>query len=210
MKKIFAVILTLAMLVSVATGCSAITDLTQQSGVLESVGKDVIGDIDIEIPTKDRAGNDIKVPDKIDKIISMAPSTTQVLIEFGLGDKIVGIDTNSATYIDKLPANVAQFDMMSPDNEAIAALSPDIVFTSGMSSVGGTSPFQSLIDSGVCVADIPSPSSIEGTAMISCLSEHVWARMPRLSHTQRDLRSLCQALRRFPRLSRRIRLRPYS
>ena len=162
MKKIFAVILTLAMLVSVATGCSAITDLTQQSGVLESVGKDVIGDIDIEIPTKDRAGNDIKVPDKIDKIISMAPSTTQVLIEFGLGDKIVGIDINSATYIDKLPANVAQFDMMSPDNEAIAALSPDIVFTSGMSSVGGTSPFQSLIDSGVCVADIPSPSSIEG------------------------------------------------
>jgi iron complex transport system substrate-binding protein len=52
--------------------------------------------------------------------------------------------------------------MMAPDNEAIAALSPDIVFTSGMSSVGGTSPFQSLVDSSVCVADIPSPSSIEG------------------------------------------------
>ena len=31
-----------------------------------------------------------------------------------------------------------------------------------MSSVGGTSPFQSLVDSGICVADIPSPSSLEG------------------------------------------------
>ena len=47
-------------------------------------------------------------------------------------------------------------------NEAIAALKPDIVFTSGMSSAGGTSPFQSVIDSGICVADIPSPDSIEG------------------------------------------------
>ena len=92
----------------------------------------------------------------------MAPSTTQVLIELGLGDKIVGIDTNSASFADKLPSGVAQFDMMSPDNEAIAALSPDIVFTSGMSSIGGTSPFQSLVDSGICVADIPTPDSIEG------------------------------------------------
>ena len=33
-----------------------------------------------------------------------------------------------------------------------------------MSSVGGTSPFQSLIDSGVCVADIPSSASIADIA----------------------------------------------
>ena len=129
---------------------------------LVSVGQDIVEEMNIEKPTQDRAGNAITVPDKVEKIVSMAPSTTQVLIELGLGDKIVGIDTNSASFADKLPSGVAQFDMMSPDNEAIAALSPDIVFTSGMSSVGGTSPFQSLVDSGICVADIPTPDSIEG------------------------------------------------
>lgn len=167
MKKILSLILAVATVLSLATGCSKLKEakeMADQSDVegLVSVGLDVYDDVNLSVPTKDRAGNDIKVPEKIDRIVSMAPSTTQVLVEFGLGDKIVGIDTNSVTYIDKLPADVAQFDMMSPDNEAIAALKPDIVFTSGMSSVGGTSPFQSLIDSGICVADIPSPSSIDG------------------------------------------------
>ncbi len=167
MKKLLSVILTAATILSLATGCSKIMDIkdaAQNSDVdsLMSVGQDVYKEVNLAIPTEDRAGNAIKVPEKVEKIVSMAPSTTQVLIDLGLGDKIIGIDTNSATYTDKLPANVAQFDMMSPDNEAIAALNPDIVFTSGMSSVGGTSPFQSLIDSGVCVADIPSPSSIDG------------------------------------------------
>ena len=167
MKKLLSVVLAVATTVSLATGCAKITeikDMAENSDVesLVSVGQDVIEELDLDVPTEDRAGNAIEVPENVEKIVSMAPSTTQFLIDLGLGDKIVGIDTNSATYLDKLSADVAQFDMMAPDNEAIAALDPDIVFTSGMSSVGGTSPFQSLIDSGICVADIPSPDSIEG------------------------------------------------
>ena len=167
MKKLISVVLAVCATMSFATGCSKIKEIkeiAENSDVeaLVSAGQDIYNELNVEVPTKDRAGNDIKVPENVEKIVSMAPSTTQVLIDLGLGDKIVGIDTNSAAYADKLKADVAQFDMMSPDNEAIAALNPDIVFTSGMSSVGGTSPFQSLIDSGVCVADIPTPSSIEG------------------------------------------------
>lgn len=166
MKKIISVILAVAATLTIATGCSNISvpNVSGQSDLesLASAGQDIYNQANLEIPKKDRAGNDINVPAKVNKIVSMAPSTTQLLIDLGLGDKIVGIDTNSATYADKLSADVAQFDMMNPDNEAIAALSPDLVFTSGMSSVGGTSPFQSLINSGICVADIPSPSSIDG------------------------------------------------
>ncbi len=168
MKKILSIILAAATTLALATGCSntnvTVPSVTVPSEIesIVSEGKEIIDDLNVAIPTKDRSGNDIKVPEKVEKIVSMAPSTTQFLIDLGLADKIIGIDTNSATYADKLKADVKQFDMMSPDNEAIAALAPDIVFTSGMSSVGGTSPFQSLIDSGICVADIPSPSSIEG------------------------------------------------
>lgn len=170
MKKFVATVVAVATVFSLTTGCAKLTDITDISEIAEnsevsslvSEVQDIVDEVNVNAPTQDRAGNDIKVPAKVETIVSMAPSTTQFLIDLGLGDKIVGIDTNSATYLDKLPANVAQFDMMNPDNEAIAALKPDIVFTSGMSSVGGTSPFQSLIDSGICVADIPSPSSVEG------------------------------------------------
>ena len=109
--------------------------------------------------TKDRAGNDIVIPEKVDKIISMAPSTTRFLIDLGLADKIIAIDTNSYAYADSLPKDVKQFDMMEPDNEALVALEPDIVFTSGMSDAGGVDAFQSVRDAGICVADIPSSTS---------------------------------------------------
>jgi len=166
MKKLLSLVLAVATTISFA-GCAKIMEIKEMAEnsdveALVSVGQDVYEELSIEIPKEDRAGNAITVPENVEKIVSMAPSTTQFLIDLGLGDKIVGIDTNSATYLDKLPSDVAQFDMMAPDNEAIAALEPDIVFTSGMSSVGGTSPFQSLIDSGICVADIPSPDSLEG------------------------------------------------
>ena len=166
MKKLLSLVLAAATVISFA-GCAKVMEIKEMAensdvGALVSVGQDIYEEMNIEVPTKDRAGNDIKVPENVDKIVSMAPSTTQFLIDLGLADKIVGIDTNSATYLDKLSSDVAQFDMMAPDNEAIAALEPDIVFTSGMSSVGGTSPFQSLVDSGICVADIPSPDSLAG------------------------------------------------
>ena len=171
MKKIISVILAAAATLAIATGCNntnitipSVPSVTVPSEIesLVSEGKELVDDLNIAIPTKDRAGNDIKVPEKVEKIVSLAPSTTQFLIDLGLSDKIIAIDSNSVTYADKLKADIPQFDMMNPDNEAIAALAPDIVFTSGMSSVGGTSPFQSLVDSGICVADIPSPSSLEG------------------------------------------------
>ncbi len=114
--------------------------------------------------TKDRAGNDIVLPSEVNTIISMAPSTTRFLIDLGLADKIVAVDTNSAVYESELPEDVQQFDMMAPDNEALVALNPDIIFTSGMSNVGGDDAFQSVRDAGICVADIPSSTSFEEIA----------------------------------------------
>lgn len=167
MKKLLAIIVALATTMAFATACNEKTDVSDTSvSEVETSDTEASEDTEATEPSAaepdmlDRAGNGIVLPEKIDKIVSMAPSTTQVLIELGLADKIIGIDTNSLTYADKLDPNVAQFDMMAPDCELIASLEPDIVFTSGMSSVGGTSPFQSLIDSGICVADIPSSASI--------------------------------------------------
>jgi len=109
-------------------------------------------------PTEDRSGNPIVLPAEINRIISLAPATTQILESLGMLDKLVAIDTQTPAYVqgvDHLP----QFDMMTPDVEQIAALQPDIIYTSGMSYIEGN-PFQALTDMGVCVVDIPSSASI--------------------------------------------------
>lgn len=113
------------------------------------------------VPTKDRNGNDITVPEHVEKIISMAPSTTQLLIDLGYGDQIIACDTYSGySYGDQLTADIPQFDMMSPDNEQIVALEPDIVFTTGMSYAGGEDVYAAVKAVDVCVADIPSSNSL--------------------------------------------------
>ena len=110
-------------------------------------------------PAQDRAGEPIQLPETIEKIISMAPSTTRVLTDLGLADKLLAVDTYSAMYQPEL-ASLPQFDMMTPDAEQLAALQPDVIFITGMSLAGGDNPYQALIDLGIAVVQIPSSSSI--------------------------------------------------
>ncbi|AAS12753.1 MULTISPECIES: ABC transporter substrate-binding protein [Treponema] len=110
--------------------------------------------------TMDRAGAPITLPAKVERIISMAPSTTEILIDLGVADKIIAADTNTQKD-GLLKQNIPYFDMMKPDAEKLIALKPDVVFISGMSNAKGNTPFSPLIDAGICVVNIPSSSSIE-------------------------------------------------
>ncbi len=109
----------------------------------------------------DRFGKTIVVPEKTEKIISMAPSVTETLVHLGLADKLVAIDKYS-TDIDGLPENLPTFDIMAPDTESIAALKPDIIFATAMSRADGNDPFKPVTDLGVLMTYIPSSESIEG------------------------------------------------
>ena len=110
--------------------------------------------------TMDRAGVPVTLPAKVERIVSMAPSTTEVLIDLGVADKIIAADTNTKKD-GLLKQDIPYFDMMKPDAEKLIALKPDVVFISGMSNAKGNTPFSPLIDAGICVINIPSSSSIE-------------------------------------------------
>ncbi len=110
----------------------------------------------------DPSGNTITLPETVEKIVTMSPSSTQFVTDLGLGDKIVACDSYSiADYADDLSEDVAAFDMMTPNNEQLVALSPDLIITTGMSYAGGEDVYASVKEAGICVADIPSESSIE-------------------------------------------------
>lgn len=150
LSKPFALLLGLILLLS-AVGCTP-----KEGGSSNSPEEETHQSA---LPDTDRSGNPIQLPEQVDAIISMAPSITQTLLDFGMKDKLVAVDTYSALYfgLEDLPT----FDMMEPDTEQMAVLNADLVFTSGMSASTGADPFQPMREVGVCVADIPSAESLD-------------------------------------------------
>lgn len=115
-----------------------------------------------ETIVKDRAGNDVTMPNKIERIISTAPSNTEILVELGLADKLVAIDTYSSD-VEGISDDVEKIDFLNPDAEAIISLQPDLIIASGHNKSGSSDdPFKLVKESGISVVYIPSSESIQG------------------------------------------------
>lgn len=113
-----------------------------------------------EVEVTDREGNVVTIPTEINKIVSTAPSNTEVLIALGLADKIVAVDKYSPT--SELSEDVAIINFREPDIELILSLMPDIVVASGHNKVGDEDPFYQLKEAGIAVVYIPSATSLDG------------------------------------------------
>lgn len=113
------------------------------------------------VTMNDREGNEFTVPKKLERIISTAPSNTEVLVGLGLSDKLVGVDKYSKD-IDGVSENITKFDFRNPDAETIISLQPDLIIASGHNREGSEDPFKVLKEAGIPVAYIPSSDSVEG------------------------------------------------
>lgn len=115
-----------------------------------------------ETVVKDREGSDVTLPNKMERIISTAPSNTEVLVALGLADKLVAVDKYSAD-VDGLSKDIEKIDFSNPDAEAILALEPDMIIASGHNKTGNSEdPFKLIKEAGISVAYIPSSDSIQG------------------------------------------------
>ena len=170
-KRFLALMISAAFVLGSMTACGASDDVSDnvEESVTEAVteatvdqASETAAEADSDKPTVDRAGNTIDVPEEVDSIISLSPAITQTLIDLGLSDKLVAVDTYSMDYKDDLPEDIPVYDMYTPDQEAMIALEPDVVFTTGMVYAGGDNPYQSVADAGICIIDIPNASSLDG------------------------------------------------
>ncbi len=110
----------------------------------------------------DRAGNKVEVPNKIEKIISTAPSNTEIIADLGFADKLVAVDKYSEN-IAGVSKDVTKIDFSNPDSEAIIGLEPDLIIASGHNKTGsGEDPFKLVSESGIPVVYLPSSDSIGG------------------------------------------------
>jgi iron complex transport system substrate-binding protein len=77
------------------------------------------------------------------RIISLAPSTTEILFALGLGDNLVGV-TNFCDYPEEAKAKAKIGGMSNPSLEAVVSLKPDVVV---MTTDGNPKEFEELLNS---------------------------------------------------------------
>lgn len=114
---------------------------------------------------KDRAGNEIKIPERIDKIICLSPSITEILIDIGEAYKIISVDSYSKEILEKNNIDYSEmqiFDMMNPDAEKIISINPDIIFVNTFSVFSGKSSIDVIKSLGLTVAVIPNSDTLAG------------------------------------------------
>lgn len=81
-------------------------------------------------PREGRDGSEVAVPARIERIVSMAPSLTEILFALGLDEEIVGV----TLFSDYPPAAAKKAKVGSfwqPNIEAVVAARPDLIMTLG-------------------------------------------------------------------------------
>jgi len=110
---------------------------------------------------KDRSGKTITIKSQINRVISTAPSNTEIITDLGQAHKLVAIDRHSAN-VTGLPEGLTQLDFFYPDAEVIIKLEPDIIIASGHNPTGtGEDPFKLLREMGISVVYITMSASID-------------------------------------------------
>ena len=109
-----------------------------------------------DAPSEEAQKNDIN------RIISAAPSNTEIITALGMGDRLIAVDRYSGG-VPGVPSGLPEIDFFYPDTEAIIGLEPDLILANEINSFGvADNPFKLLGDMGIRVVDIPASVSIEG------------------------------------------------
>ena len=115
----------------------------------------------IEIPTReitDDLGKTLKIPQKIERAVSLAPNLTEIVFAVGAGEKLVGV-TTFCNYPEETAKIQKVGDTLKPNIENIIALKPQIVFVSTASQLETFT--QTLEQQGITVF-VTNPNSLDG------------------------------------------------
>lgn len=106
----------------------------------------------------DDLGRKVKIPVKVERAVSLAPSLTENIFAVGAGDKLVGV----TTYCD-YPAEAQKIskigDTLNPNIENIIALKPQVVFVSTASQMQS---FSERLEQRNIAVYVTNPQDIEG------------------------------------------------
>lgn len=105
----------------------------------------------------DEAGRRVRLPLKIDRIVSLAPNLTEIVYGVGAGDRLVG-DTEYCDYPAEAKKVAKIGDTMHPSVERIIALKPQIVLVSTASQLEA---FTKQLDQQQIAVYVTNPRSLD-------------------------------------------------
>jgi len=109
----------------------------------------------------DRSGRAVVIKGEIKRIVSTAPSNTEIIVDLGQAHRLVAIDKHSVN-ISGIPSSLPLLDFFYPDAEVLISLEPDLILASGHNPTGsGEDPFRLLREMGIPVVYISMSKSID-------------------------------------------------
>lgn len=113
------------------------------------------------IPTRevvDDLGRKIKIPVKIERVVSLAPNLTETIFAIGAGNKLIGV-TTFCNYPEETAKINKIGDTINPNLEAIIALKPQVVFVSTASQIEN---FTKTLEQQNIAVFVTNPQNIDG------------------------------------------------
>jgi iron complex transport system substrate-binding protein len=106
----------------------------------------------------DDLGRRLKIPEKVERAVSLAPNLTEIVFSVGAGDRLIGV-TSFCNYPDEALKIQKIGDTMTPNIENIIALKPQIVFVSTASQI---ETFTKTLDEQGIVYFVTNPQNLDG------------------------------------------------
>jgi iron complex transport system substrate-binding protein len=127
-RKILTISIILMLIIALLAGCTVGENKVENNDNLNSQ----TGEIENNYPIKivDQFDNNIIIEKKPEKIISLAPSHTEILFSLGLEDKIIGV-TSFCDYPEEAKAKEKIGNFTTINLERIIELEPDMVIQYG-------------------------------------------------------------------------------
>jgi iron complex transport system substrate-binding protein len=155
----------LTLLIALLIGCAPAAQTTPvvdsaptEVAATEAVATEAPTESAAYLVTSDGLGREVTLAAPAQRVVSLAPSVTELLFAVGAGDQVVGRDEFSdypaeATSIDSVGGSMGEYSV-----EAIVALEPDLVLAAEINTPELVSQLEDL---GLTVFYVNNPTSIE-------------------------------------------------
>jgi iron complex transport system substrate-binding protein len=148
--------------ISIRFVCASVITLSIVFSACRDTSNGVADEPNSSIPAMrvvtDDLGRTVLVPVKVTRVISTAPSVTEMIFAAGGGDRLVGV-TTFCNYPEEANLIAKIGDTMNPNMETIVALKPDVVFVSTASQIEAFA--KTLEQNGIAVY-VTNPDSLDG------------------------------------------------
>jgi iron complex transport system substrate-binding protein len=122
------------------------------------------------LTVRDDSGRTVTIARRPQRIISLAPSNTEILFALGLGDRVVGVDAFS-NYPPAAASKPRISNYSSTDLEQVLAATPDLILAAGITKKDVITAFESRGLATLVLAPADLPGVLENISLVGQVAD---------------------------------------